>query len=156
MALKGVEARRAARSTEKARLALIDDLLAKAAQPVAPPPVQPDQEAYLASRLARIRKQLDLIDTRIEQEASKATCDGQLINWLCSAQERLAEQERITAGRPGPGTLKPSQPAKPSAASARTLPVPRLPEPPPSPAPAPQEEPPEPPAPSWRAEPPDF
>lgn len=72
-----------------------------------------------SERLIRVRKQLAMVDTRIEEEASKdgtrvtpnglpILCDGQLLNWLCSAQERLSEQERVLSGRPLPGTLKPT------------------------------------------------
>lgn len=60
-----------------------------------------------------------MVDRRIEEEACKQggidadgkmqlPCDGQLLNWLCSAQERLAEQERVLSNRPLPGTLKPT------------------------------------------------
>jgi hypothetical protein len=42
-----------------------------------------------------------------------------VLNWLCAAQERLAEQERILAGRPLPGSRKPApEPRKPSGPSA--------------------------------------
>lgn len=64
-------------------------------------------------RLARVRAQLDLVDTRIEEQARKSTVDGQVLNWLCSAQERLSEQERILAGRPLPGSRRPT-PEKPA------------------------------------------
>lgn len=80
-----------------------------------------NSERINAQRLIRVRKQLDLVDSRIEEEACKQggidkdgkpmpACDGQLLNWLCSAQERLAEQERQLSGRPLPGTLRPDKP----------------------------------------------
>jgi len=80
-----------------------------------PPDPQPDPTAqqpaqddgYTACRLARIRAQLDLVDARITEEADRKTADGQRLNWLASAQERLAEQERILAGRPLPGSRRP-------------------------------------------------
>jgi hypothetical protein len=75
-----------------------------------------------------VRLQLDMVDTRIEGEACKRHCDGQLLNWLCSAQERLAEQERLLAGRPLPGTLKPVVERKPSSDS-RGAAIPRPPDP---------------------------
>ena len=62
---------------------------------------------YVSRRLARVRKQLDCVDRAIETEASKATPDGQNLNWLAQAQERLAEQERILAQRPLPGSRQP-------------------------------------------------
>jgi hypothetical protein len=59
--------------------------------------------AYVNARLSRVRVQLDLVDKRITEQAKAKTIDGQVLNWLCAAQERLAEQERILAGRPAPG-----------------------------------------------------
>ena len=38
--------------------------------------------------------------------------DGQRLNWLASAQERLAEQERLLSGRPLPGSMRPSGPGR--------------------------------------------
>ena len=64
---------------------------------------------YASRRLARVRVQLDLVDKRITEQANAKTLDGQSLNWLCSAQERLAEQERILAGRPLPGSRRPAQ-----------------------------------------------
>jgi hypothetical protein len=54
-----------------------------------------------------VRKQLDSVDRAIEAEATKATPDGQRLNWLAQAQERLAEQERILDNRPLPGSRRP-------------------------------------------------
>jgi hypothetical protein len=64
--------------------------------------------AYVNARLSRVRVQLDLVDKRIIEQAKAKTVDGQVLNWLCAAQERLAEQERILAGRPLPGSRRPS------------------------------------------------
>lgn len=75
--------------------------------------------AYVNARLSRVRVQLDLVDKRITEQANAKTVDGQVLNWLCAAQERLAEQERILAGRPLPGSRKPApEPRKPSGPSA--------------------------------------
>lgn len=63
--------------------------------------------AYVITRLARVRGQLDLVDKRITEQANKPKVDGQSLNWLCSAQERLAEQERVLANRPLPGSRRP-------------------------------------------------
>src|ERR1039458_3628799 len=52
---------------------------------------------------------LDLVDKRITEQAKAKTVDGQVLNWLCAAQERLAEQERILAGRPLPGSRRPGR-----------------------------------------------
>ena len=74
------------------------------------PQVGPHEAAndYVSRRLARVRVQLDLVDRRITEQANAKTVDGQVLNWLCSAQERLAEQERVLAGRPLPGSRKPA------------------------------------------------
>jgi hypothetical protein len=65
--------------------------------------------SYLSRRLSRVRAQLDLVDTAIEREASKANPDGQHLNWLAAAQERLAEQERLLSDRPLPGSRRPRE-----------------------------------------------
>jgi hypothetical protein len=62
---------------------------------------------YVLKRRSRVRRQLNLVDRAIEIEASKDEPDGQRLNWLASAQERLAEQERQLDNRPAPGTLRP-------------------------------------------------
>jgi hypothetical protein len=56
-----------------------------------------------------VRVQLDSVDRAIEAEATKATPDGQRLNWLAQAQERLAEQERILDNRPLPGSRRPKE-----------------------------------------------
>ena len=90
-----------------------------------PPPLtaQKALPAYIHRRLARVRKQLDLVDKRIEDEASKQGCDGQLLNWLCQAQDRLSDQERILDNRPLPGSRRPT-PERPLRKSYTTLPPP--------------------------------
>ena len=88
--------------------------------------------AYVITRLSRVRVQLDLVDRRITEQAKAKTVDGQVLNWLCAAQERLAEQERILAGRPLPGSRKPA-PERPTA-PATARPRPTLAEPVPEPA----------------------
>jgi hypothetical protein len=75
--------------------------------PSLPPANPPPVNAYVFARRARVRKQLNLVDRAIEREASKDEPDGQRLNWLASAQERLAEQERQLDNRPAPGTLRP-------------------------------------------------
>ena len=63
--------------------------------------------AYVFRRLGRVRAQLDLVDKAFEAEATKATPDGQRLNWFAQAQERLSEQERLLSGRPLPGSWRP-------------------------------------------------
>ena len=80
--------------------------------PLIPPPSGLDP--YLSRRVARVRTQLDLLDQAIEKEASKAQPDGQRLNWLAQAQDRLSEQERRLSGRPLPGSRKPPAEKPPS------------------------------------------
>ena len=92
------------------------------------PQVGPHEAAndYVSRRLARVRVQLDLVDRRIAEQANRATVDGQLLNWLCAAQERLAEQERILSGHPLPGSRKPSPERVQHQAALQDLPAPTL------------------------------
>ncbi len=76
-------------------------------------------DPYVKRRLGRVRAQLDNVDRAIEAEAAKKTPDGQRLNWLAQAQERLSEQERLLAGRPLPGSRKP-EPAPNSTATGWT------------------------------------
>ena len=73
------------------------------------PEPQVPQDNYHIGRLNRVRIQLDQLDSAITRETGKQQPDGQRLNWLASAQERLAEQERILAGRPLPGSRRPAQ-----------------------------------------------
>src|SRR5512135_2504762 len=99
-------------------------------------PVAIAAEGYPTQRLIRVRDQLDIIDQRITEEASKLKgLDGQVLNWLCAAQERLAEQERILAGRPLPGSMRPTRARDERHLSPLTNLEPTLPDPPP-PSPA--------------------
>lgn len=110
MALKGVEARKAARLTREKRLALVDELLAKAALAPAPPDVHPKpQDTYLASRLARVRKQIDQLSDMLDEET-----DPQRLDRLACALARVSEIERQLAGRPMPGSRRPAPEADPS------------------------------------------
>lgn len=86
-------------------------------QPI--PQTEPIALDFAAQRLSRVRTQLDRIDALAAEET-----DPKQLKFLADAAGRLQEQERQLAGRPLPGTLKPS--AKP----------PRRPEPMPEPTPA--------------------
>ena len=74
-------------------------------------PVDP----FTTLRLSRVRRQLTRIDEMMLDEV-----DPQKLDRLASAQSRLAEQERILAGRPLPGSRRPKEEveAKTSAAVA--------------------------------------
>jgi hypothetical protein len=110
-------------------------------------PYEPAND-YVSRRLARVRAQLDLVDKAFEIEATKALPDGQRLNWLAQAQERLSEQERVLDGRPLPGSRRPQKddgrPAQPGAWLSEPEPMPAaqkdgppapLPVEPPTPAP---------------------
>lgn len=104
----------AARATREAqRLADLAESLKPPA--IIPPPVPDD--SFLLRRLNRVRIQLDLIDKAIEREGGKQCVDAQRLNWFCSAQERLAEQERVMAGRPLPGSRRPREDRGPRSGS---------------------------------------
>lgn len=63
---------------------------------------------YTEKTLARVRMQLDLVNERLTEQLERKRPDPQAIDRLASAQSRLSEQERILAGRPTPGALRPS------------------------------------------------
>ena len=59
---------------------------------------------YPATRLARVRGQLDRLDLELQR---CSLSDSKRIKELTDASTRLSEQERILAGRPLPGTKRP-------------------------------------------------
>ena len=69
---------------------------------------QQTQDGYKTERVCRVREQLDRIDERILEQSDKGVVDGQTLNWLCSAQEKLSEQLRKLLGVPLPGSMRPS------------------------------------------------
>jgi hypothetical protein len=50
------------------------------------------------------------LDRAIKLEATKPDADGRRIDRLAAAQYRLAQQERLLAGRPAPGSYRPKAP----------------------------------------------
>lgn len=60
-------------------------------------------DKYLELRIQRIRAQLDRFDEMLLNER-----DPQKAQWLATVTAKLSEQERILAGRPAPGQLRPS------------------------------------------------
>lgn len=68
-------------------------------------PLPADQ--YVAQRLARVRAQLDRLDTMLLEEL-----DPQRLDRLAAASARLSEIERQLAGRPGPGQFRPTAPRR--------------------------------------------
>lgn len=67
-----------------------------------PQPTETVQD-YTSIRLTRVRLQLDRLDAMAAEET-----DTKRLKELADATSRLQEQERQLAGRPLPGTLKPS------------------------------------------------
>lgn len=66
-----------------------------------------EAEVYREKRLARVRKLLDRIDKLAMEET-----DPKRSNELAGAALRWSEQERKLAGRPDPGSYRPSSPPK--------------------------------------------
>ena len=64
---------------------------------------------YEGKTLMRVRLQLDKVFENFMSEARSANPDAAKLDRLASAQARLGEQERQLAGRPMPGSLKPTQ-----------------------------------------------
>ena len=68
-------------------------------------PTAPPWEHTLTARTrAQVAGLLDLLD----RERLKGNPDGQRLNWLASALERLAELDRVLSGRPLPGSRRPA------------------------------------------------
>jgi hypothetical protein len=67
------------------------------------PTLQRD-EIYRNQRLARVRVQLERLDGELER-----TKDARDVKAICDAIARLAEVERILAGRPLPGSRRPGR-----------------------------------------------
>jgi hypothetical protein len=70
--------------------------------PQTSPQSDDDNDEFVTARLVRVRKQLNRLDNLMETET-----DPQKLDRLASAQARLAEQERLMAGRPLPGSCRP-------------------------------------------------
>ena len=75
-------------------------------------------DEYVSQTLTRVRTQLEKVYELFRDETDPAKLDR-----LASAQARLAEQERQLAGRPLPGSLKPSSKPNRSRASQFSQPV---------------------------------
>lgn len=69
-----------------------------------PKPVLSEAEAYRVKRLKIVRAQIQHVDQLLE-----GSIDAQQISQLATASAKLAEQERLLAGRPTPGASKPAQ-----------------------------------------------
>ena len=76
--------------------------------------------------LGRVRAQVTGILDLLDKERCRSNPDGQRLNWLAAALERLAELERVLDGRPMPGTLRPSERKPTPAPKPRAEPLPSL------------------------------
>lgn len=59
-------------------------------------------DRYRLERLSKVRKQIRFVDSLLE-----SSIDADQISKLATASAKLAEQERLLAGRPTPGSNKP-------------------------------------------------
>jgi len=100
LAAKALIARRANRERARNLDQTLADLAAKVTA-LAPLPAE-QLSGYVEKRLVRVRRQLDRIDEMLMEES-----DPQKLDRLAAASMRLAEQERILAGRPLPGSRRP-------------------------------------------------
>lgn len=66
-------------------------------------------DSHTNGRLATVRKQLDALDKRMDEQLVKEPLDPLAIDQISRALGRLAEIERQLAGRPMPGSLRPRQ-----------------------------------------------
>ena len=75
---------------------------------ISPQPVPDSPDVFLSARLVRVRKQLSLVDSALEEEAAKGSkCDGQRVDRLAAASMRLSDQEFALSNRPKPGNRRP-------------------------------------------------
>lgn len=63
--------------------------------------------------LSRTRAHIHNLHQVLSVELCRNRPDAQQVNWLCKSLAELAELERRLAGRPMPGSLRPSAPATP-------------------------------------------
>lgn len=115
MAARSLEARRASKQAALERENLLKRLLAaeenrllQAAENPVQRPVNAPDDAYLAERLARVRKQIAMLDVMLEGAAVASEVDK-----FASALCRLSELARQLSGRPLPGSLRPQAPRTP-------------------------------------------
>jgi hypothetical protein len=67
-------------------------------------------DSYICARLVRVRKQLGALDALIDGEMAKPDADPARLDKLAAALSRLHDIERTLAGRPLPGSLRPTSP----------------------------------------------
>lgn len=67
------------------------------------------ETGFLPLLHSRVRTQIYGVLDLIDAEAAKRSCDGQRLDRLAAALERLAEIERVLDGRPLPGSRRPER-----------------------------------------------
>ncbi len=81
------------------------------------PQIAQPKPDYISDRLARVRTQIDMLSDMLEAEE-----DPNKLDRLANAISRMSELERQLAGRPLPGSLKPTQ-ARQAQRSATVEPI---------------------------------
>jgi hypothetical protein len=78
-----------------------------------PPAIKlPDPDSEQIKRLICVRKEIELCDELFLVECLKRRPDARSVHRLASALALLSEIERVLAGRPLPGSLRPSNPSR--------------------------------------------
>lgn len=106
-------------------------------------PAQSPAPGFADLSLSRTRAHIHNLHQVLSVELCRNRPDAQQVNWLCKSLAELAELERRLAGRPMPGSLRPSAPAPQPAARPPAIPSgpSRPPAPPDTESPAPAEQP---------------
>jgi hypothetical protein len=66
--------------------------------------------SYPERRLARVRKQIDLLDKHLDKLLREEKVDEQAVERAARASSALSELEQKLDGRPNPGSLRPKPP----------------------------------------------
>jgi len=82
-----------------------------------PAPASTGPDPFTAGLLVEVRAHVTRLAARLEEELDRPKIDGQQVNWIVSAPERVADLERVLAGRPLPGSQR--------LGSGRPAPIPR-------------------------------
>lgn len=69
---------------------------------------QTEIDGYAARILARVREQVDAIDIALSKALEAKEVDPQAVERLSRAAVALSDRERKLAGRPDPGTYRPT------------------------------------------------
>lgn len=75
-------------------------------------PANSQTDSYVLKSLTRVRAQLEMLHDKLDEVARDDERTMSDVDRVVSAIERLRKVEQVLSNRPGPGNLKPSQPAK--------------------------------------------